>query len=1465
MQPLLGGTLSWSIDQNFADGGEFRRVSFQLTTAFEQSVSCDYNMDPIKCCPSSSVCEESQKTVESAAMFHGVLCVIPLKIGLVGDSYAFQGGTSDSACTYSTDVNSSNPVRFGLANAFTCIGKHDSNDVSSFSRKANNVNIATGVLTHTVTLEDDTEAIVAYLAGPQGTVIGWSQGILLPQCSGGITGENRNATQSCSYNTFDPQMRWGTRRDNAAGSAAARPSFHSVADVYWRQFSSIVKLSSQDPPGSGWTLGKQTPALETFVSVCAAADCTSTKPIQNFFSPTSLFPPVIEIAITARTRKVAQDPSRQAVGWYSAGASSFPAPITAMRFRTFDYDGNLMGVYNPSFDGKTQQNFSAKVFTGPLGGLDMKSCFGGGQDGKACSTSADCPLDGTCSASWQAQICSGGTSAGQSCSAEACPGNGTCSSNWNNGRLIFDFDRNSFNREGAFIKLDFSWLDNTTIAKVRSEDRNKTVPLWGRRFTQHVLGTVDLPFTDVDNPNNALGIDAPGDHILYPRNSTGVGLWWSNASAYTQHVFSSFGCDAGTANQPPQFISSIVDPVKSKDEAFSANYNCFWNLPCLIRVYAADFKMDNVGTELNQLSSDRVGIELAYGGRQSENGAQLTEVNALGEPYDASVPGCSGPISGGSRTGVRGCMLTLSTSSANPAQDVGKIVIKCFVAFDLSGGGAEWTSGQAKTCRSLPHCVKIKIDGRPPIFVAPTPGFDDLGQRVPPYSRDEMGRYVPDRTDVPACLGNPTKLVLTALGPDGGNIRIFAHDVDVDHRLYSDADYPYLVSGGVDNADFFRTDLGSNFPRTCGMMHGYGATRSGNNSRQTGIAAMKLVGRVKSIVSQYSDEIFPNPDVAQQSINYVLDIEQGNGIALRMLESCNGTGTDVNFPSCGEQLINLDQVICAYAYDDSRLRLGRWVGIRNPNGDDIPSWRRDHSNGDYASQQHCWRIVLQAPPTFVSDSRGGCSPTQCYSTPFAEDWFGNSNLINRLRGSQPPYRHIRVAVGAPFSVKLIAQDPNAKDSVYIYILEDTGVPLNMRVGPSTCIPRDESKGMCSSKDAIDPLNYFESRISENLNTNSSSYCSRASLTLTWAPTFNEAGKSFRICAVARDDSVSCQGIASGSTKRGWYGDSICYDLEVVKVDIFWTNVYDNFNIVEAYVGCKGIIQATAEDQSANPLLPGTKGNYQLVINISGSLPPGASLGAFQGPSTSVTQSVIWYPERGSEGLQYQICFSVTDTYSIAQSASQDGFCDSDLRACLISNSGTDCIGKQQCKPACSILRVARCRYCVAPGDSLSSIMRKISLDSNWLRLWALNGNEDMETNRVGIINPDLLDQSTGAPVSTISARALVSDGLSVPLSSRLPNPEFLGDGVIVNIPAESYTMAEKPVSDVILKERRRLYVGITYKAKAEDSLLYLAQRFRTTVKGILSLNFDLEGPQSKKGRRYVSYHAVSPEVADKGW
>ena len=61
----------------------------------------------------------------------------------------------------------------------------------------------------------------------------------------------------------------------------------------------------------------------------------------------------------------------------------------------------------------------------------------------------------------------------------------------------------------------------------------------------------------------------------------------------------------------------------------------------------------------------------------------------------------------------------------------------------------------------------------------------------------------------------------------------------------------------------------------------------------------------------------------------------------------------------------MDQTICAFAYDNSRSRHKKWVGKTNPNGPATNWALRDHSNGDMASPIHCWRLRLQAPPTFV--------------------------------------------------------------------------------------------------------------------------------------------------------------------------------------------------------------------------------------------------------------------------------------------------------------------------------------------------------------------------------------------------------------------------------------------------------------------------------------------------------------------
>ena len=93
---------------------------------------------------------------------------------------------------------------------------------------------------------------------------------------------------------------------------------------------------------------------------------------------------------------------------------------------------------------------------------------------------------------------------------------------------------------------------------------------------------------------------------------------------------------------------------------------------------------------------------------------------------------------------------------------VGLTLSKCFVAVDKHD---ETTCNSMKktkcTCRSLPMCVKFKIVGSAPVFVAPTP--------LQMNSRDDNGVLVPGRTDVTACEGYKLSLPLVAKDADPGD------------------------------------------------------------------------------------------------------------------------------------------------------------------------------------------------------------------------------------------------------------------------------------------------------------------------------------------------------------------------------------------------------------------------------------------------------------------------------------------------------------------------------------------------------------------------------------------------------------------------------------------------------------------------------------------------------------------------
>jgi hypothetical protein len=378
-------------------------------------------------------------------------------------------------------------------------------------------------------------------------------------------------------------------------------------------------------------------------------------------------------------------------------------------------------------------------------------------------------------------------------------------------------------------------------------------------------------------------------------------------------------------------------------------------------------------------------------------------------------------------------------------ESIGQVFVRCFVAYDIfpTEGRSQAEKDASKSCPSMPLCIKIRITGSKPEFVAPTP----LGE-----SFDDNGILVPNRHDFPACQGSPMRLQLTArdsmppevrskllLTPEGNTylrsleFRIFVEDKDVG---YADANakesYRYFNPGGKGNLDFFETAgqvTDVEVENKCGAFSGYGAQRMGNNAAQASPVPMAGEGAAKSVMSPYQtnppvencrctlDPCSKCPaasqsDVPQASLTVTFDAdpERQNGVALR--SECReidlDNGLEYERANCREKLTNMDQVICAVAYDNARHVLKRWVGERDPNGDDVRSWRRDHSNGDQASDMHCFRILIAAPPVFVTDPAGQI-------TPFSDDEDANGVKVWRsivdTTGVRAAYREINFRVG----------------------------------------------------------------------------------------------------------------------------------------------------------------------------------------------------------------------------------------------------------------------------------------------------------------------------------------------------------------------------------------------------------------------------------------------------------------------
>ena len=145
---------------------------------------------------------------------------------------------------------------------------------------------------------------------------------------------------------------------------------------------------------------------------------------------------------------------------------------------------------------------------------------------------------------------------------------------------------------------------------------------------------------------------------------------------------------------------------------------------------------------------------------------------------------------------------------------------------------------------------------------------------------------------------------------------------------------------------FFNTNLGAvagqpDCAASRGLVQPYLATRSGNNSAQTSYFALD---GTPSIAAGFKQSIAFSPGSALQSILYTLRL---------------GTGYSANpRPSTNRAV-----VVCGRAYDSSRRRYGRWVGLRRF---DLSAGR--YGFGDYESAERCWRVTPQAPPVILGVS-----------------------------------------------------------------------------------------------------------------------------------------------------------------------------------------------------------------------------------------------------------------------------------------------------------------------------------------------------------------------------------------------------------------------------------------------------------------------------------------------------------------
>jgi len=400
-QPTLGASLSWGVTHEFRRGvrEDDRTVTFTLHSAVRMAKSCNYTVSQKVNCslpsPGEQTCSDSDEECQQATdadmlraravmAEHGVLCVgqvvrtpdgalemiyVPSEAGNEPDddlcasdssrvvAKRLSDGTYLSSPTSHSDSHKAGHIatnRLGKANDFLVTSLHYKDEALSAERRIQGMDVAMGVLVHTVHVDKQAVGLVAWLSMGVGTGP-HRGGILLPSCDDSTKLEEQGP---CSTNT-KVSASWGEAR--AFASPAQAGYWHGldlargVSDALVKTY---VPLCCHGPDclmaqgqESAEEPERPTNALPLNLS-CAAS--LSEESSFNHNSPVPAFPLLVQVAVVRNASLLLTGQAPEGASFYRDSANHSlghaPAPHPPMYYRAYDPDGHMMTNMFPAAD-----------------------------------------------------------------------------------------------------------------------------------------------------------------------------------------------------------------------------------------------------------------------------------------------------------------------------------------------------------------------------------------------------------------------------------------------------------------------------------------------------------------------------------------------------------------------------------------------------------------------------------------------------------------------------------------------------------------------------------------------------------------------------------------------------------------------------------------------------------------------------------------------------------------------------------------------------------------------------------------------------------------------------------------------------------------------------------------------------------------------------------------------------------